>query len=139
MSDFYQHGMITTLQKLRERPAGELNEELMAIARRRKIVLLLPALISEFDTPSMPVILEELKKVTFLHKIVLSLDRADEADFQRVRRLLSELPTEVRIVWHDGPRMQDLYDELRGSDFNLDTPGKGRSVCSLMPRAGRCR
>jgi glucosyl-3-phosphoglycerate synthase len=81
MSDFYQHGMITTLQKLRERPAGELNEELMAIARRRKIVLLLPALISEFDTPSMPVILEELKKVTFLHRIVLSLDRANEADF----------------------------------------------------------
>ncbi len=128
MSDFYQHGMITTLQKLRERPAGELNEELMAIARRRKIALLLPALISEFDTPSMPAILEELKKVTFLHRIVLSLDRANEADFRRVRRLLSDLPTEVRIVWHDGPRMQALYDELRGSDFNLDTPGKGRSV-----------
>jgi len=128
MSDFYQHGMITTLQKLKERPLDELNAELEAIARRRRIVLLLPALISEFDTPSMPVILEELKKVNFLYRIVLSLDRANEADFRRVRDLMADLPAEVRIVWHDGPRLQALYDELRASDFNLDTPGKGRSV-----------
>jgi len=35
---------------------------------------------------------------------------------------------EVRVVWHDGPRMKALYKELRACDFSVDTPGKGRSV-----------
>jgi glucosyl-3-phosphoglycerate synthase len=41
---------------------------------------------------------------------------------------MAQLPIETRIVWHDGPRMQKLYQELRDNDFKLDIPGKGRSV-----------
>ncbi|ABC78682.1 glycosyl transferase [Syntrophus aciditrophicus] len=128
MADFYQHGMITTLQRLKERPPGEIDEELVAITRKRHTVLLLPALFSEFETPSMPVIIEELKQVRYLKKIVLSLDRADERQFQRARELMSVIPTEVHVVWHDGPRMQELYRELAANDFDIQRPGKGRSV-----------
>ncbi|WP_367359710.1 glycosyl transferase [Syntrophus buswellii] len=128
MADFYQHGMITTLQRLKERPSGEIDEELVAITRKRDTVLLLPALFSEFETPSMPVIIEELKKVRYLKRIVLSLDRADERQFQKARKLMGEIPTEVVVVWHDGPRMQELYRDLAANDFNIQRPGKGRSV-----------
>jgi len=128
MADFYQHGMITTLQMLKERPPGEIDEELQAITRKRHTVLLLPALFSEFETPSMPVIIEELKKVRYLKKIVLSLDRADERQFEHARDLMSVIPTEVHVVWHDGPRMQELYRELAANDFDIQRPGKGRSV-----------
>jgi glucosyl-3-phosphoglycerate synthase len=41
---------------------------------------------------------------------------------------MSALPFEVMIVWHDGPGMKALYDELRRTDFDLDNPGKGQSV-----------
>lgn len=41
---------------------------------------------------------------------------------------MSVLPTEVNIVWHDGPRMAALLQELINTDFELDRPGKGRSV-----------
>jgi glucosyl-3-phosphoglycerate synthase len=128
MTDFYQHSMIATFQKLRARPVEEIEEELAAIAKKRKIVLLLPALVSEFDTPSMPVIIKELSKVRYLGRIVLSLDRADKDQFRKVRKLMSTLPAEVKIVWHDGPNMQSLYRELRGNDFKLEVQGKGRSV-----------
>lgn len=128
MTDFYQHSMIATLQKLRSRPIEEIDEELTWIARKRKMVLLMPALVSEFDTPSMPGIIKELKQVKYLDKIVLSLDQADREQFNRVKRIMSELPAEVKIVWHDGPRMQAFYKELRGNDFKLEVPGKGRSV-----------
>jgi glucosyl-3-phosphoglycerate synthase len=41
---------------------------------------------------------------------------------------MSVLPVPVRVIWHDGPRMQALQQELTDSDFNLSYPGKGRSV-----------
>jgi len=128
MADFWQHGMITTLQKLRERPVGELEAELKTIARRRKLVLLLPALYSEFETPSMPRIIEELKDVDYLHKVVLSLDRAGRSEFEKARKHMSVLKSDVKVVWHDGPRMKKLYRELVKNDFSMDHPGKGRSV-----------
>jgi len=132
MADFWQHGPITVLQRLKNRPVADLEAELEKIAKRRKIVLLLPALYSEFQTQSMPRIIEELKQIRYLHKVVLSLDRADLNEFRSARDMMSVLPFETKIVWHDGPNMQALYEELRKTDFNLDNPGKGQSVWMTM-------
>jgi glucosyl-3-phosphoglycerate synthase len=128
MADFSQNGMIATLQKLGDRPVQYMERELLAISRKRKMVLLLPALIDEFDGPAMPRIIKELKDVNYLHQIVLSLDRATETQFREVKKILSEIQTEVKVIWHDGPRMQAFLSEMRAADFDLDFPGKGRSV-----------
>lgn len=128
MADFWQHGAITVLQRLKNRPVDDLEAEIKKIAVSRKIVLLLPALFSEFQTESMPRIIEELKHVRYLHKVVLSLDRADFSQFCSARDMMSALPFETKIVWHDGLGMKALYDELRKAGFNLDNPGKGQSV-----------
>lgn len=128
MADFSQNGVITTLQKLRERPAGEIERELKTIARKRRIVLLLPALVTEFDGEAMPRIIAELMGVDYLYKIVLSLDRASAPRFRKVRKLMASLPVETRVIWHDGPRMQALLKELQAAQFSLGHPGKGRSV-----------
>jgi len=128
MSDFYQHGTITTLQKLKDRPVEDMDRELLNATKRRSVVLLLPALVSEFDTPSMPLIIEELKQVKYLRRIVLSLDRANKTQFMKVKKIMSGIPTEVKVVWHDGKGLQALYKELRHSDFDIERPGKGRSV-----------
>jgi glucosyl-3-phosphoglycerate synthase len=66
--------------------------------------------------------------VNYLHRIVISLDRADREQFERAKRYVREIPIEATIVWHDGPRLQALYGELREATFNLDHPGKGQSV-----------
>jgi glucosyl-3-phosphoglycerate synthase len=128
MTDFSENGVITTLQKLKDRPANDFNRELKSISKERNMVLLLPALVSEFDGPAMPNIIKELMGVEYLHKIILSLDRADENQFRKVKEIMSSLPSKVRIIWHDGPRMQALLQELKNADFTLGQPGKGRSV-----------
>jgi glucosyl-3-phosphoglycerate synthase len=128
MSDFCQNAVITTLQKLSARPVESIEAELKKISGKRKMVLLLPALVSEFDGEAMPRIIEELKEVHYLHKIVLSLDRATVRQFRKVKKIMGALPTEVRVVWHDGPRMKALLQELIEADFELKRPGKGRSV-----------
>lgn len=128
MSDFCQIGVIATLQKIGSRSLPDLERELKIISQKRKMVLLLPALVSEFDGPAMPRILDALKAVEYLHQIVLSLDRASAAQFQQVKKLLSHLNTDVRVIWHDGPRMADVLKEMQAADFDLNCPGKGRSV-----------
>ncbi len=128
MADFFQNGAITTLQRLVDRPIENLEEELKGLTQTRRTVLLLPALYSEFEGASMPRIVEQLKGLDYLYRIVLSLDGATEEQFKRAKGILSVLPGEVRIVWHDGPRMRKLLRELKRADFKVDMPGKGRSV-----------
>ncbi len=128
MADFCQNGVITTLQKLKQRPVEDINRELKRVSRNRKMVLLLPALFSEFEGPAMPKIIEELKGVDYLYKIVLSLDMASKKQFLQVKKMMASLPVDVRVVWHDGPGMQKMLNELVDSDFRMDMPGKGRSV-----------
>ncbi|PKN66621.1 MAG: glycosyl transferase [Deltaproteobacteria bacterium HGW-Deltaproteobacteria-15] len=132
MTDFWQHGMITTLQMLGKRPVEDIEAELASIGRSRKIALLLPALFSEFETPAMPRIIEQLSKATYLHRIVLSLDRASREEFDYAKRRMAVLPSQVRVIWQDSPAMKELYRELMEADFQLDYPGKGRSVWMAM-------
>jgi glucosyl-3-phosphoglycerate synthase len=68
MADFWQQGPLTVPQRLRNRPIAELEGEIEAVARRRRIVLMLPAFYAEFETDAMPRILGELKKVGYLQQ-----------------------------------------------------------------------
>ncbi len=128
MADFFQNGSITTLQNLIHRPLFEIENELRWFSKTRSMVLLLPALYTEFEGPAMSGIIEELKKVDYLYKTVLSLDRADEKWFKKIKKIMSVLPGKIRIIWHDGPRLQKLQADLEKNGFWLDNPGKGRSV-----------
>lgn len=128
MADFFQNGTITSLQNISHRPIEDIEQELKTFSSSRKIALIMPALYSEFEGSALPIIIEELKKTNYISTIVLSLDKATEEQFIHAKRVMSQLPCEVRVVWHDGPRMSALYRELKLAGFNIDTPGKGRSV-----------
>jgi len=133
MSDFFQNGVITTLQKLGERKLEDMELELEKFSKRRRMVLLLPALYSEFETPAMHTIIKELKNVNYLYKIILGLDQATKEQFEEVKKLMSVLPCKVDILWNDGPKIKELYAELTKEGFpGLNTPGKGRNVWTMM-------
>jgi len=133
MADFFQNGVITTLQKLGDRTLEQMEEELLELSKRRNMVLLLPALYSEFKTPAMASIIEELKSIKYLHKVILGLDQANEEEFKDAKERLSVLPFDVDVVWNDGPNIKALYNELDGAGFyGLNTPGKGRNVWTIM-------
>ena len=101
MADFFQNGVITTLQRLGERTLEQIEEELLELSKRRNMVLLLPALYSEFQTPAMASIIEELKSIKYLHKVILGLDQANEEQFLDAKERLSVLPFDVDIVWNE--------------------------------------
>ena len=121
MADFFQNGNISTFQLIHSPNDFNIETELKKISETRNMVLLLPALVSEFDGPAMPVIINELKQIDYLERIVLSLDKADESRFREVKNKFAALPGKVRIVWHDGPRMQSLYKSsgMQGSSSKI--------------------
>lgn len=128
MTDFFQNGVIATLQRIGERPLADIEAELTEFSRQRAVILLLPALYSEFEGTAMPRIIEELRGVPYLKKIVLSLDRADERQFREVKERMNGLPAECRVIWQDSPDIKAIYNELDAAGFNVRIPGKGRSV-----------
>ena len=132
MADFFQNGIITTLHKIGTRSVEDLESEIKRYAKNRPVTLILPALYSEFETPAMHHILDELKPVDYLEEIVLSLSRATPDQFHKVRKWTSELKTPVRIVWNESPRITRLVDNLNKSGFPFGIPGKGRSVWLAM-------
>ncbi len=133
MSDFFQNGVITTIPRLGNRTIEELEYELLKLSERRNMVLILPALYSEFETTSMQGIVSELKKVNYLYRIVLGLDGANEEQFEEVKKIMSVLPTQVDVIWNDGPRVMALKEELKEAGFqSTDIRGKGLNVWMML-------
>jgi glucosyl-3-phosphoglycerate synthase len=127
MADFYQTGVVTTLHRLKANQIERLELDLERFARNRPIGLVLPALYSEFETPAMPVIVQELKKVRYLQRIVLSLGRATKEQYAKARSFFRDFYTPVTILWVDSERTQRLLGTLEERGLSAGKDGKGRS------------
>ncbi|MET0028391.1 MAG: glucosyl-3-phosphoglycerate synthase [Candidatus Thiodiazotropha sp.] len=128
MADFFQFGKITTLHRLTERPLDELEAELQAFSKKRPIGLILPSLFSELEGPALGRILDELQQASYLSHIIIGLDRANESEFEHAREFFARLPQQTHLLWHDGPRLTALDEELKQRELSPPEPGKGRNV-----------
>lgn len=132
MADFFQNGVITTLHKLTERPIDDLEDELESFAHRRPMALILPCLYSELQGPAMPIILENLKRASYIDDIIIGLDRADEAQFKHAQAFFEPLPQRTHILWNDGPRLREMDAELQEIGLSPQQAGKGRNAWYCM-------
>ena len=132
MADFHQNGNIATLHNLRTRSSAELSDELVSFAQTRKISLILPCLYSELEGEAMPHILSELSKVNYLHRIIVGLDRADEAQFRHAKGFFEGLNQNHIVIWNDSPRMLELGQRLEAMGLYPAEQGKGKNVWSAL-------
>ncbi|NNK79208.1 MAG: glycosyl transferase [Litoreibacter sp.] len=132
MADFHQNGNIATLHNLRTRNLDDLTYELNAFAETRKITLVLPSLYSELEGPALSGILDELSEVPYLHRIIVGLDQADEAQFRHAQSYFSRLPQQHIVIWNDSPRMKSLGQRLEKMGLSPLEPGKGKNVWSCI-------
>ena len=136
MADFTQTGVITTLQNLRTRETSDLVEELMRFSKYRPAALCLPSLYTDLFSPAMDGILKVLEDVHYIKQIIISVDRANAEQFQESKERIKNLPQEVKLVWVDGPRIQDIFSRLERHGLETGGPGKGRAVTNST--AGSC-
>lgn len=132
MADYHQNGNIAQFHNLRSRPVEELIYEIETYAQTRKISLVLPCLYSELEGPAMGNIIDELSKVSYLHRVIIGLDRADEAQFRRARDFFARLPQDHVVLWNDSPRMQALNAKLVDMGLAPNEQGKGKNMWTCM-------
>ena len=132
MVDFHQNGNIATLHNLRTRSLQEMTYELETFAQTRKMSLILPCLYSELETEAMPKILDELSRVTYLHRIIVGLDRANEEQFRHARAFFEGLNQNHIVIWNDSPRMLALGQRLDAMGLAPAEQGKGKNVWSSI-------
>ncbi len=132
MGDFHQNGNIATLHNLRTNTAEDLSRDLVNFSSSRKISLILPSLYSELEGDALPNILKELAQVPYLHRIVIGLDRADEAQYRHAKQFFSVLPQQHIVIWNDSPRMKAIDARLEKLGLAPKEPGKGKNVWSCI-------
>lgn len=128
MADFHQTDPIITLHRLGRPNLERIESEMVEFSKQRPIALVLPALYTEFQAAAIKGIIEELKKVRYIQEIVLTLGRAKDDDFKRVREFMSQIPCEVKIIHNEGKRTQEIYATLDRNGLWAGEDGKGRSA-----------
>jgi glucosyl-3-phosphoglycerate synthase len=126
VSDFHQNGAVAVLHRLGQPNLEQIEAELQRHATANPIALVLPSLYAELERPALKGIVETLQQVRYLNEIVISLDRASALEFRLAKEYFSVLPQRVRIIWNDGPHIQDLLKLLVSHEIDIGLPGKGR-------------
>ncbi|MEC9036702.1 MAG: glycosyl transferase [Verrucomicrobiota bacterium] len=128
MSDFYQHRLVTTLHQLADPSFNDQQEQLKEYTKEKPITLVMPALYSEVEGPALPGILDHLEKVEFINEVVISMNGMNSDQFIKAKEFFSRLPQKHFIIWNDGPRVSEIYNELKESQITEYIPGKGCNV-----------
>ncbi len=128
MSDFYQTGVVATFHRFTDDNQTAIEAKLEQYAEERPIALVLPSLYSELQGQALRKIVEELKKVSYIKEVVVTLGPASEREFNEAKSFFSALPQKTRVIWNSGKRMKKIYKSIESEDLPTGLEGKGRSA-----------
>jgi glucosyl-3-phosphoglycerate synthase len=128
MADFYQDGSMATLHRLGKPNLEHLEQELLEFSAQAPIALTLPCHVKELGTSALRGIIKELKSIQYIKQIVVGIDGANAANWQRARKMFGQLPQKPVLIWNDGPRVRRLMERLIESDLDPGPTGKGRNL-----------
>lgn len=128
MADFQQRGPIATLPRLVAKDWLLWESELVAYSKSKPVALLIPCLAKEMESNSLEGICGELKEVSFIDLVVISLDQASSEDFRRAQEYFSRMRQTTALVWTDNPQLAGLLSQVEASVGRKLTRGKGRAV-----------
>jgi glucosyl-3-phosphoglycerate synthase len=131
LSDFWQHGPITTIHRFPGLNVSDLERVVKGHSQERPAALLIPALASEMDGPAWPTILAEIQGASFLNEVILALGRATKDDLARAKSDLGRLPMKTAVVWPESKNLSSVFGEVALA-LDIGSPGKGRDVWIAM-------
>ena len=129
MADFYQAGAITTLHDLGTAKRDRLEALLDEASVGKKLGLVLPVTASDMRADPFTNIINQLADAHYIETFVITLGVAPNVeDYRQAKNIVSVLGDRAEVLWTDGKRVQQLYQLLNESRFNVAVPGKGRSA-----------
>lgn len=133
MLNFSQKNTKITTLYLLGKETEEIGPRLKLSSRRKKTVLIVPALATEFtleeNRPVFINILRHLSKTTYLSKIIFGLDKATDEEALELARLLKKHRIKNCVIQHnEGKGFKFLYQMLNDAGFGFEQPGKGKNM-----------
>jgi glucosyl-3-phosphoglycerate synthase len=129
MADFHQAGAITTLHDLGTAQRDRLESLLDEATVGKKLGLVLPVTAGDMRAEPFTNIVNQLADVTYIDTFVITFGLAPTVeDYRQAKEIVSVLGDRAEVLWTDGERVQQLYQVLNESGFNVSIPGKGRSA-----------
>jgi glucosyl-3-phosphoglycerate synthase len=129
MSDFFQDSHITAFHKLGNNMSLEKLEDIIRnFVPNRPLALVIPSLYSELSGEALPGILNKLKDVDYIQRVVVSLDGANKKEFEHAKKFFSILPHKLSIIRNDGEKIQNILRILEENDIAVGPQGKGRGA-----------
>ena len=127
MADFYQHARLPTLHHLSTPDSTAREAELVELATKRPIALLLPALHLEMERPALPAILSQVGEVPYISEVVLSMNGMNAAQMKSAnatcRKWLGS--KKMTLLWNDGPALKAVNHQLSEAGAQ---GGKGANI-----------
>jgi glucosyl-3-phosphoglycerate synthase len=121
MSDFFQHGLISTLHRLVNGPIPNRPEPLSAL---EPIVLVLPCHYGEIGTGALQGIVKTLGDAKFLSRVVISMNGVPDHLTGEAQRFWSRLKRPHVVLWNDSPTLLQQLENM-GLQFSS---GKGLNL-----------
>ena len=128
MADFHQSGAIATFHKLGNTNLEKIEAELTWYSKERPIALVLPSLYSELQGDALKGIIEQLKDVTYLKEVIVTLGPCSQNEFNKARKFFSVLPQDTKLIWNNGRRVKRVYKKIKDAGLQLGDAGKGQSA-----------
>jgi len=128
MADFHQGGILPTFHNLGESNLDKIEAELSWYSQERPIALVLPSLYSELKGDALKGIIQELKDVSYVKEVIVTLGPCTKKEFIYARKFFSVLPQITKIIWNNGKRVSDVYKTLKSAGLQLGDTGKGQSA-----------
>lgn len=132
MADFYQSSSISTLHRLSEQRFTQMESELAACSRHRRVGLVLPALIREFERPAMRKIVNDLSRTRYYSNIVVAVGQATRAQAEAAATWFRDFSSPVTVLWMEDPKLQALLHDLQRAGYSAPIEGKGRTCWLAM-------
>lgn len=121
MSDFFQHGLISTLHRLVDGPIIDRFEPLPEL---ESTVLVLPCHYAEIGTAALQNIIASLGEAKFLSRVVVSMNGVPDHLIQDVQLFWSRLKKPHVVLGNDSAHLLQQL-ENQGLEFH---PGKGLNI-----------
>ena len=116
MSDFYQSGPVTALPRLVARPIEELEAQILDHSKKYPVSLVLPMVPQEMDRPALRRIAGELRRVTYLDSLVVSLNRASRGDYKRTLEYFKPYGRRCLVLWSEPKSIQSFLRDLESRE-----------------------
>jgi glucosyl-3-phosphoglycerate synthase len=108
---------------------GPMKERLAELEKRYPSGVIIPVIETDLSSPSLPKILNELNKCSYLTKVFIALSAKKKESYEETLKLARNLKIPCNVIWCNKPEVASVLEELKEKGLDVIAPkGKGKDL-----------